>query len=114
MTAGNIAPVPGTPVPAAAEQPSAPVAPRIQKLYRVVIAETASRTEAVALRDTLQSQHPELILLIARMKTTNSGGDQHYVISVGRSLDSSDAEPLVGRILAKGIKRLDLERVENQ
>jgi len=110
--AGNIAPVPSTPLPAATEQPSAPVAPKIHKYFRVVVAESATRNEAVAVRDTLASQHPELILQIAKMKTSNSGNEMHYVVSVGGILESSDAEPLVGRMQAKGLKTARLERVE--
>ena len=98
-----------------ASEPAAvtpPLPPEPRKFYRVVVATFNTKQEANEARDSLSNKYPNLILQTPRMWSAEGGGGYKFVVSVGGALSMSDAQPLLQRVQAQGIKAAHIERIE--
>jgi serine/threonine protein kinase len=102
---------PSIPLPASASTSqtptdSSPPAPLRRELFRVVVASFTSRSDAIHELQTLSKQHPELILRIAVPRSDDQG--VRYFVTVGDIMNRNEAEPLVERLINKGLKSAHL------
>ena len=95
---------PVTPPPAAQAMPTPPVS---RDLFRVVIATFGTRGEANHEQDLLSQLHPEFIFQIFMVKSDAT--DTRYTVTVGGVLDRGEAQQLLQRVLAKGLKTASIE-----
>jgi hypothetical protein len=106
---------PSSPAPAPANNATpddTPAPPKHYVGYRVVLGAFNSREDALHELAQLSQQHPELILHIVKMSVESANNQIKTVVTVGGTLDQSEAQPLLDRCLKKGLKSAHLERVQ--
>jgi serine/threonine protein kinase len=89
-----------------------PAPPKQYVGYRVVVGAFNSREDALHELTQLSQQHPELILHIVKMNVESANNQIKTVVTVGGTLDQTEAQPLLDRCLKKGLKSAHLERVQ--
>jgi serine/threonine protein kinase len=108
---GTLPPITG-PASAAnpAETPAAadtqPIVRTRPERFHVVLGSSDTRAEAVQRLEKLSQQHPELFLQM--MSSRSNTGSRVYLVIAGGALSRDEAEQLRQRIIAKGLKSVDL------
>jgi hypothetical protein len=102
----------GTPTPAPTLPATERLTPEKRQYFRVVLDSFSTRQEAAHELEEVAAKHPELYLQIGRMRTADSGAEVRFVLAVGGALGRNDADPLLGRLLAKGLKTAHLESLD--
>jgi hypothetical protein len=98
------------PVPTPADTQVTPPPPAKRELFRVAIATFGSRGEANHELDLLSQLHPEFIFQIVMAKSDAT--DIRYTVIVGGVLDRGEAQQLLQRVLAKGLRTASMEPVK--
>jgi hypothetical protein len=107
--------IPNNPVavaPAPAVQPeTAPPGPaKKNERLRVVLASFDTRAKALRAMETVSQEHPELLLRIGPV--ASDSGEAKFALAVGGVLARDEADPLLGRLLKKGLKTAHIVRAD--
>ncbi len=93
--------------PASTDSPATPPTPVKRELFRVTVATFETRGAANHELDLLSQLHPEFIFQIVMAKSDAT--DIRYTVTVGGILDRAEAEQLLQRVHAKGLKTASIE-----
>jgi cell division septation protein DedD len=96
--------------PAPSDTPVIPAPPVKREAFRVAIATFGSRGDANHELDLLTQLHPEFIFQI--VMTKSDATDIRYTVTVGGVLNRVEAEQLLRRVLAKGLKTAFIDPVK--